>query len=37
MRKLWELETEGEEFISDPLITEGGGDLGNTEIVDPNE
>ena len=37
MRTLWELETEGEEFIADPLITESGGDLGNTELNDPNE
>jgi hypothetical protein len=35
MRTLWELETEGEEFISDPL--ESGGDLGNQPINDPDD
>jgi hypothetical protein len=35
MRTLWELETEGEEFITDPL--EGDVDLSNQPINDPNE
>jgi hypothetical protein len=35
MRTLWELETEGEEFITDPLESEGG-DLSNQPINDPD-